>query len=278
LSEKSVRERKMSTKNPEKNNECEAYSKIMKILLEIKVPPQYISPDDIKNFSKKYIDKDLPKEEEIKKEIYIHIIKRFCDELKLPKDNCNLSNIDLNELEKLVNTIHNVEESKSLLKDEMGSLCILFNREHVCYIAINYFKPFCLNNINNINIGVELELSETSFNNIFNNIYNKVEKTLLNGNKNKVEKIKEIIKNKIYGNVIDCIRKNEKCTLQPIVSDSIDSGTIRISIKIYSCVFIGKSYHMFLPEITSKEINSEVNKGVLQIKFNGYTFIEWNYG
>ncbi|MEM4618897.1 MAG: hypothetical protein QW607_01655 [Desulfurococcaceae archaeon] len=261
----------MSTKNPEKNNECEAYSKIMKILLEIKVPPQYISPDDIKNFSKKYIDKDLPKEEEIKKEIYIHIIKRFCDKLNLPKDNCNLSNIDLNELEKLVNTIYNVEESKSLLKDEMGSLCILFNREHVCYIARDVFEPFCSNEIHHSLI--ELELCEKSF----KNIYKKVKKAL-KGNKNKVKEINKIIKNEIYGKVIGCIKEGKMCTLQPIVSDSIDSGTIRISIKIYSCIFIGKSYHMFLPEITSKEINSEVNKGVLQIKFNGYTFIEWNYG
>ncbi|MEM4502051.1 MAG: hypothetical protein QXV42_01215 [Ignisphaera sp.] len=252
----------MSTKNPEKNNKCEAYSRFMKILLEIKVPPQYISPDDIKNFSKKYIDKDLPKEEEIKKEIYIHIIKRFCDKLNLPKDNCNLSNIDLNELEKLVNTIHNVEKSKSLLKDEMGSLCILFNREHVCYIARDVFEPFCPNEIN-----LKLKLCKKSF----KNIYKKVKKAL-KGNKNKVKEINKIIKNEIYGKVIGCI-KNGMCTLQPIVSDSIDSGTIRISIKIYSCIFIGKSYHSFLPNITS-----EYNNNKLQIKFNGYTFIEWNYG
>ncbi|MEM2388811.1 MAG: hypothetical protein QW215_01090, partial [Ignisphaera sp.] len=248
---------------------------------------QYISSDDIKNFFKKYIDEGLS-EKAIKKEIYIHIIKRFCEKLKLPEDNCNLSNIDLDRLKELVDTIYNVEKSRSLLEDESGRLCILFNREHVCYIAGNVFKPFCPNMIN-----LDLDLCESSF----KNICSKVEEVLTNNNveKNEVEKIKKIIEDEIYGKVIDCIRRNENCTLQPIVSyridsgtkslslknplahrrNRIDSGTKRGTIKIYSCIFIGKSYHSFLPNITS-----EYNNNKLQIKFNGYTFIfiEWNYG
>ncbi|MEM1842556.1 MAG: hypothetical protein QXL19_09295 [Ignisphaera sp.] len=270
----------MNTKNF--NNDCNDYSDFMNILLKFldrykEFSSNFLEKDRIKTLFKEYKNyKGSNRKDIVEKKILSYLLKDFY--LKDFYNELNLSSytsyieilerLEKNDLERIIDVIHNVISKKSLIIDKRKILCILFNPQYICSTFSEAFSNYC-KNIGSSSIIVKR--TESSFKKISEAIMKKICSI-------SIDKISIDKKEKICADIKSAIEELEKnmigCRSSTGNICSIPDIRIKNNLMIYPCLFIATPYSESEPNINIIYAEED-GKRILEVKLYGYTVIRW---